>query len=394
MMNKERDIWDDSLRLKLQDIEEDTAPGDWESIARRLPQGKIVTLRRRMYWAAAVLAVLLSGGGSIYLSLLTDTDTIISQVGRPDVPVAAPVVPVDAPGAPPLLAMVHKEMTAQPTLEIIPDAPTTGEAIGSEENVLLPADQQISADVTTMPADVIAMPAGVATIPAESPIVSRQKWGFGMGLGGLTQNSGEVVNTYVLRSSNYIEDEELLALNAASDQNQGKLPRTNVKHKTPISFGLSASRTLNNRFSIQTGLVYSLLVSDWETQGAYNNKTRQTLHFVGVPLSLSYKIAEWNRFHVYASAGAMGEINVVGRLKVKRFSNSLQTGVSYGNQRMKEWQWSVNARAGVSYPLIPYISAFAEIGAAYYFDNRSDVETIYSDKPLNVNPQIGFRLSF
>jgi hypothetical protein len=229
----------------------------------------------------------------------------------------------------------------------------------------------------------------------ENRNISSQKWGFGMGMGGLTQSSGEVVNTYVFRSSTYLEDEELLALNAVPDQNMGKLPRTNIKHRTPVSFGLSVSRTLNNRFSLHTGLVYSLLVSDWESQAsAYNTKTRQTLHFIGLPLSLSYRITEWNRFLVYVSAGVLTEVNVAGRLRVKLFSNDLQTGISYPNQRMKEWQWSVNTKTGVNYPLIPHINAFAEIGIVYYFDNGSDVETIYSDKAFNLSPQIGFRLSF
>jgi hypothetical protein len=221
-----------------------------------------------------------------------------------------------------------------------------------------------------------------------------RKWSFGTGM-GFTQSSGEVVNTYVLRSSNYIEDEELLSLNAASDQNLGKMPRTNIQHKTPISFGFSASRYLNNRFSLQTGLVYSLLISNWETQAtAYNNKTKQTLHFIGIPLSLSYKIAEWNRFRIYASVGMQADMNIAGRLQVKKYSNNLQIGVTHINQRMKEWQWSVNARAGISYPLIPYVSVFGEAGAAYYFDNGSSIETIYSDKAFNISPQIGLRLSF
>ena len=62
--------------------------------------------------------------------------------------------------------------------------------------------------------------------------------------------------------------------------------------------------------------------------------------------------------------------------------------------RMKEWLWSVNAGVGVSYPIIRFVSAFAEIGASYYFDNGSKIETIHSEKPFNVNLQIGFRLGF
>ena len=32
MSKKERDIWDDAIRSKLEDFEMDTLPGDWEPI--------------------------------------------------------------------------------------------------------------------------------------------------------------------------------------------------------------------------------------------------------------------------------------------------------------------------------------------------------------------------
>jgi hypothetical protein len=397
-MNNERDKWDDLFRLKLQDMEIDTMPEDWEGIAQRLPEAKRVPFRRWV-WAAAVFAALVVGGGSLYLSRLTDTNTTFTAQptvsNTPSAPVVTPAIPLAPPNSQTVVAVAAKPLR-QPVAvaAIIQEAPVTTEEM--EEEMTEDIKQEpVEEEATTPTIDTRTLIADAAPIPTENNLTSSRKWSFGAGIGGLTQNSGETVNTYVLRSSSKLEDEELLALNAAPDQNHGKLPRTNIKHKIPLSFGLSVSRALNNRFSFQTGLVYSLLISDWETQAtAYNTKTRQTLHFVGIPLSLSYKIAEWNRFHLYASAGALTQVNLVGGLKVRRFSDDLQTGVSYENQRMKEWQWSVSAQAGITYPLFPHINAFAEIGAAYYFENGSAVETIYSDKPFNINPQIGFRLSF
>ena len=43
MKDKERDIFDDLFRSKLQDFEADTMPGDWEAIADRLPVKKSST---------------------------------------------------------------------------------------------------------------------------------------------------------------------------------------------------------------------------------------------------------------------------------------------------------------------------------------------------------------
>ena len=38
MSKKERDIWDDAIRSKLEDFEMDTLPGDWEAIASDCPE--------------------------------------------------------------------------------------------------------------------------------------------------------------------------------------------------------------------------------------------------------------------------------------------------------------------------------------------------------------------
>ena len=50
--------------------------------------------------------------------------------------------------------------------------------------------------------------------------------------------------------------------------------------------------------------------------------------------------------------------------------------------------------AGVQFSLSPLIGIYLEPGAIYYFDNGSDIETVYSDRPLNFNLNLGIRFSF
>jgi hypothetical protein len=51
--------------------------------------------------------------------------------------------------------------------------------------------------------------------------------------------------------------------------------------------------------------------------------------------------------------------------------------------------------------LLRFVSAYAEAGAGYYFNNggalfdkMSQMPAIYSEKPLNLTLQAGFRLGF
>ena len=107
-----------------------------------------------------------------------------------------------------------------------------------------------------------------------------------------------------------------------------------------------------------------------------------------------YPIAEWNKVRFYASAGAKAEVNVAGRQKMRLFSDDNVIALEEEKVRMKEWQWSVNAGLGASYPLVHFMSLFAEVGGAYYFDNGSVIETIYAEKPFNLNLQVGLRFGF
>ena len=90
----------------------------------------------------------------------------------------------------------------------------------------------------------------------------------------------------------------------------------------------------------------------------------------------------------------MAEVNLTGTSTTTLYSGTENLGRVRDRVRMHEWYWSVNARAGVSYPLFRFLSAYAEVGAAYYFDNGSDIETVHSDKPFNVSFDLGLRLGF
>ena len=111
-------------------------------------------------------------------------------------------------------------------------------------------------------------------------------------------------------------------------------------------------------------------------------------------MSLNYAIASWQNLQWYASAGAMAEMNVAGKLDAKLYKGEDILTHEKERIRMKEILWSVNAKTGVSYPLVRFLSVYAEVGVGYYFDNGSAIETIRSEKPFDVNLQAGFRLGF
>ncbi len=391
MKKQERDSIDDLFRSKLYDWEAETVPGDWEAIAGRLPEKKIVPFRRTLrYWAAAAVLLLLMTVGSLYLF---EPEKVMTPVAKTIEQYTIPTLRMEEPLQSAPLAQLQQSTRQMKSKTINTPSDESVDVEMSDDEVQTLSDVVNTPPPTTRAVVTETTPEVTSEVTTEEKEKPIRRWRFGMGGGSVTAGTSSTLNTYALKNTSFT-DPNLLLLNATQFSNSNMSRKTNIKHKTPISVGFSVSYALNNRFSLVSGLNYSFLSSSWETSDIYHNKTDQKLHFIGVPLSLSYTIAEWNRFLFYAAAGVMTEVNVAGKLVTEKYMQSELYEKETERIRMKEWLWSANARAGVSYPLLRFISLYAEVGADYYFDNGSKIETVRSEKPFNVNLQAGFRFGF
>lgn len=170
---------------------------------------------------------------------------------------------------------------------------------------------------------------------------------------------------------------------------------TKVRHRLPIRTGISFAYRINDRFDIESGVTYTNLTSEIK-EGSENHylKSEQRLHYVGVPLNLKYHIYSWKRVGLYTSAGILAEKCVSAKLDKEFILNKKEIDTEAENIQEKPMQWSANISVGVQCGITPSIGLFAEPGVSYYFDDGSDLQTIYKDKPLNFNLNVGLRFSF
>lgn len=155
-------------------------------------------------------------------------------------------------------------------------------------------------------------------------------------------------------------------------------------HYHPMSFGLSVGYNLTPRLTLTTGMVYTYASSDFTSSAAGDDIIEtQRLHYIGVPLNLKYKVWGNNAIHTYATAGCQADFNV---------SAKMQTGDITTDADKDRTQWSVGGAVGVQYNIIPRMGIYAEPGVRYYIDNKSSVETIFKEKKLNFNLQLGVRV--
>ena len=165
-------------------------------------------------------------------------------------------------------------------------------------------------------------------------------------------------------------------------------------HRQPVKVGLSVRYHLNNRWSIQTGIDYSYHSSDVIKQIEDSQiQGEQKLHFVGVPVALSYSLWSPGKFNFYLTAGGEVEKLVKGTQTTKSRTSNFTDKVERVNVKEKPWQFSFVGSGGVQFNVNHLLSIYAEPGIGYYFDNRSSLPVIYQEKPVNFNLNMGIRFN-
>ena len=173
--------------------------------------------------------------------------------------------------------------------------------------------------------------------------------------------------------------------------------KTEYSHRMPVHIGASVRYEFSKRLGLETGLTYSLLSSDLKTgtestDGSWS-KGVQTLHYLGIPLNLSFSIVDSRLVNVYISAGGMMEKGVRGSIKTDEYINGRFHDSSEHSITPKGLQWSVNASAGIQLNILPQLGLFMEPGISHHFRNGSHIRSVYSDKPTDFSLGFGLRYS-
>ena len=174
--------------------------------------------------------------------------------------------------------------------------------------------------------------------------------------------------------------------------NQGKSVKTEYKHRLPVRVGLNVAYRLTDRLSVESGVSYTRLSSDMKdgTKDNYSSGS-QKLDYIGVPLNVKYRAFGYRRLSVYASAGLLTEKCVSGKTTHEYVISGEKKKHEAEDVAAKPWQLSVNAALGAQFDVLRNVGVYVEPGVSYYFDDRSPLSTIYKEKPLNFNLNLGIR---
>ena len=161
-------------------------------------------------------------------------------------------------------------------------------------------------------------------------------------------------------------------------------------HYLPFTISAATQYRFNNHLGIESGLNYTLLSSQFITgesnAGIVEN---QKIHYLGIPLKVSYNWLSSKHWDIYSSTGFTFEFPVNATLST---DYRLKKSLYFKTESFKApCQWSMSAGAGVQYNIGSHFGIFAEPNVQYFIPNGSDIKTYRTEHPFSITLPIGIR---
>lgn len=170
---------------------------------------------------------------------------------------------------------------------------------------------------------------------------------------------------------------------------------TEARHRQLFRVQLGISYPFSQRWSIGSGISYSLLQSEYSTvSGETRTLTTRQLHYLGVPLTIQFKALEFKRLSIIAEAGPMFETAIGSNVWTNSYVGEMPASRQLDFVETKDFQWSLTAGLGVQYQLFRYGALFVQPGLSWHLAGSGNVESIYTQRPLAFDLSFGYRFTF
>lgn len=165
-------------------------------------------------------------------------------------------------------------------------------------------------------------------------------------------------------------------------------------HDKPITFGLSMTKTINRKWNVETGLQYSILKSEFILgEDDYYVQKRQKIHYLGIPLRLSYKWFGANRWTAYTSAGIILNIPLSGKTD-ERYVTGTEVPYSDSWHFIPPFQWTVGTGVGLQYNFANNWGVYLEPTFSWHIPNGSTTRTLWTEHPFTITVPFGIRFTW
>ncbi|MEE0339727.1 MAG: outer membrane beta-barrel protein [Bacteroidales bacterium] len=385
---KER--WIDDIKAEMQEFESDSPKGLWESIEGRLPASKVAPTRSWWGWAAAAGALAVAGVSAFLFFRPISPQEVISVERAESVVALNDVLPDPSEQIVRLQEAVAPVAVSQPK-----------EAQRPEKSAASQKTEALSETAAVQETETVQEPESLPWEEfSQEPRVARKTPQNKVSVGLAASGAASFSQTALIGGGPLFgvgldavswEDSPKLGLAVV---NQGKDIESELRHKVPVRLTLGVSYAITDRLSVVSGLSHTLLLSEYKEGTQQNYKSgEQRVEYVGVPINLKYDFYSSTRLDVYASAG----LTLDKCIKANRTDDYFLSG----ENRLKEvislgehpFQLSAGAAFGAEYRIYDSLWLFGECGLAYFFNDRSSLEILYKERPLNATFNLGIRVA-
>lgn len=186
---------------------------------------------------------------------------------------------------------------------------------------------------------------------------------------------------------------DTLALMTIAKHNSGKIVE-HEQHDKPITFGISLTKNIGKNWSLGTGIQYSLLKSNFTLgEGEYFINRVQKVHYLGIPLSTSYKWFNSKNWSAYSSVGIIFNIPMYGKNN-EQYVTGTTVPFKDSWHFTPSVQWSVGVGTGLQYNFAPNWSMYLEPSFNWYIPNGSTVHTIWTEHSFSISVPFGIRFTW
>lgn len=391
---KER--WIDDIKAEMQEFESDSPKGLWKSIEGRLPASKVAPTRSWWGWAAAAGALAVAGASAFLFFRPISSQEVISVEKAEPVVALNDVLPDSSEQIVRLQEAVAPVAVSQPK-----EAQRPEKSAASQKTEALRETTAVREAETAQETETVQEPESLPWEEfSQEPRVARKTPQNRVSLGLAASGAASFSQTALIGGGPLFgvgldavswEDSPKLGLAVV---NQGKDIESELRHRVPVRLTLGISYAITDRLSVVSGLSHTLLLSEYKEGTQQNYKSgEQRVEYVGVPINLKYDFYSSTRLDVYASAG----LTLDKCIKANRTDDYFLSG----ENRLKEvislgehpFQLSAGAAFGAEYRIYDTLWLFGECGLAYFFNDRSSLETLYKDRPLNATFNLGIRVA-
>ena len=197
-------------------------------------------------------------------------------------------------------------------------------------------------------------------------------------------------------SSLFADDYDLMYIKMNAE-NIDSHTQTDEVVSFPINYSASVRYMINDRWGVNLGVSYARVTTERRSgsdQNFYVSKAK--MHYVGVPVSVSYTFYDSRYLTLYAIAGGSVEKCVSGKqvdsLNIGQESASKENA---GFEIDKPWQFALNAGAGVQFNITRRYGLFAEPQLVCDLsDDGSNQTTFKRRDDLSFQLAVGIRVNW